>query len=175
MQQMTGVAVLATQLAQTDRRALSQAWYSALHLADHPAGATRASTRALSRSAPRQAVQPAARTLEASAGRPRCGDRAPSRAATPNAVCGGVPERRRARSELACRIERTLAHRTPRAGVASFAIRTAAGRIQLVVRVDGTCTRVLAVCAPPLRERVERALAHARFALAGRGVRTEVA
>ena len=33
MQQTTRVAVLATQLAQTDRRALSQAWYSALHLA----------------------------------------------------------------------------------------------------------------------------------------------
>ena len=28
-----GVAVIATQVAQTDRRALSEAWYSALHLA----------------------------------------------------------------------------------------------------------------------------------------------
>ncbi|MEA2720100.1 MAG: hypothetical protein QOJ39_1964, partial [Candidatus Eremiobacteraeota bacterium] len=35
MQQTNGVAVLATHLAHTDRRALSQAWYSALHLADH--------------------------------------------------------------------------------------------------------------------------------------------
>jgi hypothetical protein len=43
------------------------------------------------------------------------------------------------------------------------------------VRSDGARTRVVAVCAPPLRERVERALAQARFALAGCGVRAEVA
>ncbi len=34
MQHTTGVAVLATELPATDRRALSQAWYSALHLAE---------------------------------------------------------------------------------------------------------------------------------------------
>ncbi|MDP9106131.1 MAG: hypothetical protein M3N49_09380, partial [Candidatus Eremiobacteraeota bacterium] len=36
--QHTTVALVATQLADTDRRALSQAWYSALHLAERPPG-----------------------------------------------------------------------------------------------------------------------------------------
>ena len=44
MQQTTSVAVLATHLAQTDHRALSQAWYSALHLADHAPPPPRART-----------------------------------------------------------------------------------------------------------------------------------
>jgi hypothetical protein len=78
------------------------------------------------------------------------------------------------RSELARSIERGLARRTPRSGAASFAIRAGGGRIHLIVRADGTHTRVVAVCTAPLRERVERALAQARFALAARGVRTEV-
>jgi hypothetical protein len=43
------------------------------------------------------------------------------------------------------------------------------------VRTGEGGTRVVAVCSPPLRERVERALAQARFALAGRGLRTEAA
>ena len=47
--------------------------------------------------------------------------------------------------------------------------------MHVLVRSDGERTRVVAVCAPSLRERVERALAHVRFALAGSGVRAEVA
>ena len=85
-----------------------------------------------------------------------------------------VPERRAPKTELARCIERGLTRRLPRAA-AAFAVRGAGGRVALIVRTDGARTRVVAVCAPPLRERVERALAHARFALAGRGVRAEVA
>jgi len=105
----------------------------------------------------------------------RSGGRPSSRPAAPRATSAEAPERRLARSDLARRIERGLARRTPRNGAASFAIRAGGGRIHLVVRSDGARTRVVAVCAPPLRERVERALAQARFVLAGRGVRTEVA
>ncbi len=47
--------------------------------------------------------------------------------------------------------------------------------MRILVRSDGVRTRLVALCAPPLRERVERALAQARFALAARGVRAEVA
>jgi hypothetical protein len=84
-------------------------------------------------------------------------------------------ERRAPKTGLAQRIERRLALRPPRGATASFAVAGAGGRVHLVVRRDGARTCVVAVCAPPLRERVERALAHARFALAGGGVRTEVA
>jgi hypothetical protein len=46
--------------------------------------------------------------------------------------------------------------------------------VQLVVRTQGDATRIVALCAPELEARVVRALAQARFALATRGVRTEV-
>jgi hypothetical protein len=43
------------------------------------------------------------------------------------------------------------------------------------VRTDGATTRIVALCAPHLRDRVDRALAHARFGLAASGLRLEVA
>jgi hypothetical protein len=174
MQQTTGVAVLATQLAQTDRRALSQAWYSALHLAGRSVGVPPPDGTAVTQRSAHRGPS-LARSAPNPAEHARCGGQRLSRAAAPRATSAEAPERRLARSELARRIERGLARRTPRSGAASFAIRAGGGRVHLVVRADGARTRVVAVCAPPLRERVERALAQARFALAGRGVRTEVA
>ena len=174
MQQTTRVAVLATQLAQTDRRALSQAWYSALHLADRASSTTPA----------RAAHSPRGRMRDSSLARPAPSVPVPHappngrpalRAALPRTPSAAAQDRRHARTDLARSIERGLARRTPRSGAASFAIRTGGGRIHLVVRADGGRTRVVAVCATALRERVERALAQARFVLASRGVRMEVA
>jgi len=175
MQQTIGVAVVAAQLAATDRRALSQAWYSALHLADHaprttPArGALAASARIGGSSPLAGSAPPAGISHVPPGGRPAV------RAAIPRTASAEAHERRFARTELARSIERGLARRTPRSGAVSFAIRTRGARVHLVVRVDGGRSRVVAVCPAVLRERVERALAHARFALAARGVRTEVA
>jgi hypothetical protein len=178
MQHTTAVAVVATQLAGTDRRTLSQAWYSALHLAERaPAGrhAPLAPAAATTSHGPRVARPNHQLPLRANAGAvataaPR---NAPARYAGDSAPC--ACERRAPRTELARRIERGLTRRPPHAAAASFAVRGPGGRVHLVVRTDGARTRVVAVCAPPLRERVERALAQARFALAGRGVRAEVA
>jgi hypothetical protein len=172
MQQTTGVAVLATQLAQTDRRALSQAWYDALHLARN-AAPTRsgAAPRAFHASPPlaraTSAPVPARLRVAADAAYERHAGGARRAPASPGL------ERRAPKCELADRIERALARRIPRAAAASFAVQIADGRVRILVRSDGERTRVLAVCAPPLRERVERALARARFALAARGVRVE--
>ncbi|MEA2722054.1 MAG: hypothetical protein QOJ39_3918, partial [Candidatus Eremiobacteraeota bacterium] len=100
-------------------------------------------------------------------------------AAAVRADAGAVE--RRIPTELARSIERGVARRGPgagtaaRGGSASFTVNVAGGRVHLLVRSDGACTRVVAVCAPLLRERVERALAHVRFALAGAGMRAEVA
>jgi hypothetical protein len=90
------------------------------------------------------------------------------------------PDRRAAKTAFASRIERgghraSPGARAAGAGTASFAVRAANGRVHLVVRTAGGATRVVAVCVPALRERVERALAQARFALNGHGVRTEAA
>jgi hypothetical protein len=182
MQQTTGVAVLATELPATDRRALSQAWYSALHLAER---APRARSAPPSPAAPARASGISGFIHDACAGASGAGasnagariQRPPQRDANARGDADAhrpVAERRTPKSELARRIERGLAQR-PRSAPASFAVSAAGGRVRILVRSDGARTRVVAVCAPPLRERVERALAQARFALAARGVCAEVA
>jgi hypothetical protein len=179
MQQTNSVAVLATQFSQTDRRALSQAWYSALHLADHtplPPRAVRASAAgSTARGTPQPGLTARGAPPERDAGYARGGHAAMRTAISPRRDASAGTAERCIPTELARRIERVLAHRTPRRGAASFTVRAAGGRVHLVVRSDGARTRVVAVCAPPLRERVERALAHVRFALAGSGVRAEAA
>ncbi|MEA2666973.1 MAG: hypothetical protein QOI11_3917 [Candidatus Eremiobacteraeota bacterium] len=180
MQHTTGVAVLATELPATDRRALSQAWYSALHLAERAPRARSASPRPAAQA--KHGAAAFARDALDARGTTSAGDantRGATRrdASTPRDASVPLAERRLPKSELARRIERALAQR-PRGAPASFAVSAAGGRVRLLVRSDGARTRVVAVCAPPLRERVERALAQARFALAARGasgVRAEVA
>jgi len=165
-----GVAVIATQLAQTDRRALSEAWYSALHL-----------TQSVAPARPRRAVLPVAAS---SAHMPeRCGKTVPAgsrlaaaplpqraqREASPRAVPAN--ERRRPATESGRRIERAVAVLAAHANApAAHTVDVAGGRVRLLVRSDGRTTRIIAVCSRPLREQVERALASARFALAGAGL-----
>lgn len=201
MQQTTSVAVLATHLARTDRRALSQAWYDALHLADHappPRARLPAATSAASRGT-RTAARPDANgplaervdsraaTTNAPAARNAAGANAANAATAANATatsavnasssqarCGaraGSPEH----GDSAARIDHATVRRPAQPGAASFTVQAPDGRVHLVVRSDGARTRVVAVCAPPLRERVERVLAHVRFTLAGAGVRAEAA
>ncbi len=176
MHDSTGVAVVATHLAAADRRALSQAWYSALHLAERAAPrrprfapATRAPGLApplRSTASPAPAPAAAARIVRAAC------SAAPGSRGKPEP---GGAERRAPASELARRIETAVARRRPNAAGAGFVLRAGGGRVHVVVRCIGARTRIVAVCAPSLRERVERALAQARFALAGRGVPAEVA
>jgi hypothetical protein len=172
MSQTAPLAVVSTQLALTDRRALSQAWYSALRLAapqrDGTLAGRREPTVALRRALGRQTA-PLAHALGVRTGAPPVVRARLLQAVRP----GSAPERRAPPSELARRIRRALARRVLRGLPASFAVRAGNGRVHLLVRRDGTCTRVVALCAAPLRARVERALAQARFALAARGVRCE--
>lgn len=178
MQHTDGVAVLATHLAHTDRRALSQAWYSALHVAERTPPARRAATARAAVGASAGTARPP-RDPNDTARRSPVGVRAArgtARDATTRAPgAAGTADRRASHTELARRIERALRRPLPGGAAEAFTVRGAGGRVQLVVRSDGARTRVVAVCAPALRERVERALAHARFALAVRGVRAEVA
>lgn len=165
-----GVAVIATQVARTDRRALSEAWYSALHAAH---GKPAAHVLALQRPAAPLALLHAPHTLSS------C--ETPVPIATPIATpirrrvrhdvaarFDAAPERRRPACETSRRIERavtTLATRP--SAVTAHTVDVAGGRVRLLVRSDRSATRIIAVCSSPLREPVERALAHARFALAG--------
>jgi hypothetical protein len=175
MQQTNRVTILATQLATTDRRALSQAWYSALHLVEHERGTASANgAERATRPEPvvprgdcaseqgRVARREAAAMLQHGARRQRL-------SAAP------IVERRAPKSELARRIERVIVQRRRAAASTSFAIAPGGGRVHLLVRNDGGRTRVVALCAPALRERVERALAHARYALAAQATTAEIA
>jgi hypothetical protein len=169
------VAVVATQLPSIDRRALSQAWFSALHLAQPAPCATAARARtpiaagAGANGRAGAAVPPHIRPgpgLAANRSAPaKRGD------LTPPAV-----ERRSPAGELARRIERGVLRHAARGAQrnTSVAIDAGDGRIAILIRTEGSRTRIVALCSPPLRERVDRALAHARFALAGAGLRLEV-
>jgi len=165
-----GVAVIATQLAQTDRRALSEAWYSALHL-------TRDVAPLRSRAA-HLAQPPAERMPDVHAPAPQMANRSAVAGAAgrraergASARSGPASDRRRPVTETARRIERAVATlaATPQAP-AAHTVDVAGGRVRLLVRSDGRTTRIVALCSRPLREQVERALASARFTLAGTGV-----
>jgi hypothetical protein len=78
-------------------------------------------------------------------------------------------------SPFARRIERAIAARADRPAVSCVTIGDRAGRVLVMVRSDGARTRVIAVCPPALRDEVERALAHARFALGAAAVCVEAA
>jgi len=180
MQQTDRIDVLTTLLADTDRRALSQAWYSALHLAERSALGSRAIAARCGTAASSVAREPVPRTPLRAVSAAHAAPvryRAPLRGRdTPHraAAAASRPERREPKTALAQHLERALIRRVPRAPATSFALRAGLGRVHLSVRSDGERTRVIAVCSPSVRERVERALAQARFALAGRGVAAEV-
>jgi hypothetical protein len=159
-----GVAVIATQLAQTDRRALSEAWYSALHL-------TRSSAPLRAGSA--HGAPPFARTPDAHEPAGHTETWTAVATMSPRAQRGAsariepVNERRRPPTETARRIGRAVATlaATPHEP-AAYTVDVAGGRVRLLVRTDGPTTRIVALCSRPLRVQVERALAGARFALA---------
>ena len=161
------VAVVATHLAQTDRRALSQAWYSALHIAPGDARATIQSTRAPNASC--------ARVGERAVTAPAGSCCAPTKTPTDARMHGSADaspfvERRNVADAGARRVERAVAalacapHRA-----APHTVALDGGRVTIVIRSDARATRIVALCSEPLRATVERALAHARFALASCG------
>jgi hypothetical protein len=98
----------------------------------------------------------------------------PRRAATAIAATPAA-ERRRPAGEIGRRIEAAITRQTVRsAPQRTFAIDVGEGRVHVLVRTDGASTRIIALCAPQLRERVDRALAQARYGLAAAGLRVEV-
>jgi hypothetical protein len=166
--QQIGISVLCAPLAAIDRRSLSQAWYSALHLARDgspprcttarrgPENPTPASAPASAGSSSHRAAASAPAILKPSR-------RAPVRA-------GATLERRAPRMPLARRIERALFERAPSAARTTFAVGKGGGRVVVVLHFTGERIRLVALCSPTLRRTVASALDQARFALADRGI-----
>lgn len=169
MTQELNVCVLSAPLAAIDRRALSQAWYSALHcaskserpLAERARCQLPASDliRIKSLRAPREySYSQALRSAASRKGNAKI-----------QARCGGCDADRRARrSSLARRIERRFSQAQAGSQRATF---SAGGkRVHVMVQASAGRVRLVAVCPPALRETVARALAQARFTLASRGI-----
>jgi hypothetical protein len=164
------VSILSAPLAAIDRRVLSQAWYSALHLArDRSRAAGEKSRVAAPKPAscerlPDALARPETQRSEAAAVRTRKPD---------ELRFAAFAERRSARCDLARRIEHAFLRRAGAVARATFTLGTGSGRIVVLLqRANGT-GRLLAICSPRLRETVARALAQARFALASRGIALE--
>lgn len=161
---LTHLSVLSAPLPNCDRRALSQAWYSALHAHRNDEVALARTRTATSPSRLRRS--PAAGSEKTGAGRAvrACGTRSSARGAAER-----LPERRAARSALARRIvQRFLRAQAPLKS-AAFTLGEG-GRVRVMLRGGESCWRIVAICPAASAAAVKTALAQARFELAARGI-----
>lgn len=168
MTEQLGFSILTAPLAAIDRRALSQAWYSALHLAQEtraqPSSTQPQSSIPAGNRAPRIAEsRDHARLVER--------DRRPQpRVPASKSPVTAAPERRAERSALARHIERTFLNPIARPARATFTIDGTRVRVHVALQTTAEGVRIVAVCPASIRGRVLRALDEARYALATRGI-----
>lgn len=166
-------AVIQSRLPYIDRRALSQAWFSALHLAeDAPATRGRAN-------APNPASVPApcaagggAATSAPLAASVALRSSAAVRRAVPDAASAApvCTPARASGARVASAARRSVA--PPRIVAplrASFSFGAAGERVHVLLRRDGAILHVIAVCRPAVAETVARALASASAGLRANG------
>ncbi len=163
------IAVVRTRLPYTDRRSLSQAWFSALHVSEgpraQPAASNRAPAHALASAAgrppngrrtagaTREAASMLRRTRDAFAPAPRGGfESSPARATRHAATVAPRP--------------RPSGHPPLRT---SLTVGVAGERVALVLRRDGATLHVVAVCRPAVERAVREALARAAAHVRGSG------
>jgi len=170
----TAIAVLRTRLPYVDRRALSEAWFSALHLAagesPHGAGgAARGSVQPSNVAAPHLRAVTHLATDTASTTVPR-------RTARSSDQRGVAP---RPRTEATRSRSNAAAETRPRSYPAqrtSLTLAIDGSRVQLVLRREGPLLHVVALCRPDAAPLVRRALANADAHLrrTGESVRASV-
>jgi hypothetical protein len=169
------VSILAAPLAAIDRRALSQAWYSALRLAArgtpevaHRPCAMHASGVPLH---PHNSLAERAVHRNGTASAPQALGKPRQRGSVSEPEHHG--ERRAPRAQLAARIERvfTAAWQPKRA---TFSLGPGNARVHVMLQTSGTQVTLVALCSPRLRDLVGPELTRARRALAARGIGVEV-
>lgn len=162
-------SVLSAPVASFDRRALSQAWYSALYGTQPSArgNVTQPSMPASSRNA-RFAILPEMRASRAAA---PVVPRSVRMERAPAAI--GATERRAPRSLLARRIERAARAAAGFSSKTAFTIEGTHGRVRIFMHANGSVLRIIALCAPNARTQIAAALAQARYTLARVGIRLE--
>ncbi|HET9095278.1 MAG TPA: hypothetical protein VFN37_01340 [Candidatus Baltobacteraceae bacterium] len=167
-------SVLTAPVAALDRRALSQAWYSALYGSGKGTGAMKAAGPiACAQTAAAPPLSPdAARFPYADAERVA----APPASAAGTLCTEAAPQDRRApRSTLARKIERAFLRPHSRSRKTSFTVEGDHGRVHVLLQSSGSQFKLIAVCAPKARPHVAAALAQARYALAMRGIDLDAA
>jgi hypothetical protein len=171
--QQLGYSILTAPLAAIDRRALSQAWYSALRLARNvPATAVREPS-----SVPK-AARIGSRPLphhETGRARDPLGTSKALRASGGAHTVAGPVERRAGRLPLARRIEWAFLDPARKIRRATFTLDGTNARVHVALQTGASGMRLVAVCPPTLRAGVARALDQARYALAVRGITLSVA
>lgn len=167
------IAVIRTRLPYVDRRALSEAWFSALHLAHGEPPAPRRERRATV--PPPAATMPARRSGDGSVAgsTQRSVSLGARRAAAVALAASPTPSRRTGGAVVAAFPARRIRYAPVRA---SFHIGLDKGRVQIVVRRDGAVLHVVAICGRRHLELVRRALACAdlHLRLQGESVRSSV-
>ena len=165
------LSVLSAPVALSDRRALSQAWFSALHLnRNHPPASGTARTSASANANDTRGAQP--RTV-APKNEPAASSAAPSSKMAGNSVrpqYGISSERRAKKNHLAKQIERTFCSRADARKHATFTLEGRTGRVQILLRGSGAQQALVAICPRSAQERVAAALQQARYALAVHGI-----
>jgi hypothetical protein len=170
MTQQLEISILAAPIAAIDRRALSEAWYSALRLergdAERAGGGHRRPTgvayelpvvrrqchASFERSIEHYRAQS---TQSASAPEPQAGSAiAPNRTVFP----------------LSGRIERTFFRQSAPLRRATFSLGRGRSRVHVILQSTAGTVTLIALCRPEMRHVVARALAQARWALAARGI-----
>lgn len=167
------ISIIAAPLAAIDRRALSQAWYSALHLAH--SNARHVKTRA--KPLPPSAVTIDPRTLrETSTLRqvcvlPRSTPTGRSvRDPFGDAVAARQARGRRDETPLARAIGDAFFNARSTVKRATFSMRGEGGRVHVVLQTKGNRLTLVALCPPQMHDAVARALSRARLSLRARGI-----
>jgi hypothetical protein len=168
------VSILAAPVAAMDRRAVSQAWYSALGLAPHAnqvAGFPRHSAAATAvRAQARSTPSAAATRIDERSTRPTVRNKLELRAGIPAVKYRALLQRR----ALAKQIERAFADPAAPPKRATISMGRGNARVRVILQTNRTGTTLLALCRPEIRAVVGRALAQARCALAARGIGIEI-
>ena len=169
------IAVVRTRLPYIDRRALSQAWFSALHVASD--GAPKHGVRCPSQAAVVRSQ--AARTAHASAPvrtLPAAVQSARRSAAKRPGTSADVAARRAQRARTSATAARTDDPRSYPPFQTSLSVGIEGARVALLLRREGPTLHVIALCAPANVELVRRALAcaDAQLRCSGESVRASV-
>jgi hypothetical protein len=176
MTQQLRASILSAPLAAIDRRALSQAWYSALHVARGAAGVrdARKPLRPCKFPSASHAFAKARDASDVQRGRLPEPAIARARSSERRIAAEGVVERRAPHSSLARRIEKTFFDPRARADRSTFSLERGGARVHVVLQGKGGRVALIAICSPEQKDTVARALAQARYALASRGIAIDV-